>query len=297
MRSDSLPHYDMPLFRPPSEGENLIIQATLGCSYNQCSFCAMYRSKQYEARPLQAVFDDITEAAEDWPDATRVFLADGDALNLPTDHLIQILDKLTTTLPRLTRISCYATPANLLRKSPEELQSLKQHRLNLLYFGIESGSDLILKKITKGASSRGIAEAMHKAHDAGIKVSATVILGLGGQSHWQQHIDGTVALLNSAPVNYLSTLQLYLDESSVVEFHSKFGVPFNFQDDAAILLEQQRLIDGLKPPQPLIFRSNHASNALALAGNLPRDRLRLLSQLQQAMADSRLLRPHHIRGL
>ncbi|MCW8826901.1 MAG: radical SAM protein [Gammaproteobacteria bacterium] len=297
MRSDTFPIYDMPLFRPPSEGENLIIQATLGCSFNRCSFCAMYRSKAYVERPLQAVFSDIEQAAEDWPDASRIFLADGDALALPTTQLVEILDKLAANLPRLTRVTCYATPANILRKTPEELQRLKQHKLNLLYFGIESGSDLILKKVSKGATQRGIGEALHKAHDAGMKVSGTVILGLGGQNRWQEHIDGTIELLNSAPINYLSTLQLYLDESSVAEFHSKFGEPFEFQSDSAILLEQQRLLSGLNPPNPVIFRSNHASNALALAGNLPRDRQQLLQQLEEAMDNSKLLRPYAMRGL
>jgi len=297
MRSNPFPSYDEPLFRPPSEGENLIIQATLGCSFNRCSFCAMYRSKRYLARPLTAVFDDIEQAAMAWPDASRVFLADGDALALPTDHLLEILTRLSTTLPRLTRVTCYATPANILRKTATELAQLRAHKLSLIYFGIESGSDLILKKVTKGATRRGIIDALHRAHAAGLKISATVILGLGGQGRWQEHIDGTIELLNSAPVNYLSTLQLSLDESSIGEFRQKFAEPFHFQDDQAILLEQQQLIGGLKPPQPLIFRSNHASNALALAGNLPRDRDRLLAQLQLAMVDSGQLRPHHTRGL
>src|SRR5512142_233605 len=188
--------YDMPLFRPPSEGENLIIQATLGCSFNQCSFCAMYRSKRYLARPLADVCADIHEAAADWPDAQRVFLADGDALSLPTEHLLAILRELAAALPRLTRVSCYATPGNLARKSAEELSMLREHKLNLLYFGIESGSDLILKKITKGATQKRMTEVLHKAHNSGMKISATVILGLGGTQHSDEHIAGTIALLN-----------------------------------------------------------------------------------------------------
>jgi coproporphyrinogen III oxidase-like Fe-S oxidoreductase len=289
--------YDQPLFRPPSEGDNLIIQATLGCSFNQCSFCAMYRSKQYVARPLEEVIADIRTAAAGWPDAQRVFLADGDALALPTDHLLAILRELAATFPRLTRISCYATPGNIARKSAEELVQLREHKLTLLYFGIESGSDLILKKITKGATQRRMAEVLHKAHDSGMKVSATVILGLGGTTHSDEHIDGTIALLNSAPVTYLSTLQLYLDDSIVDEFQRKFGEPFEMPDDHAILQEQERLISGLNPPQPVIFRSNHASNALALAGNLPRDKDKLLQQLREAMEGNRPLRPFYMRGL
>jgi len=147
-------NYHMPLFRPPSEGDNLIIQATLGCSFNQCSFCSMYRSKDYSQRSLAAVFEDIRKAAVAWPDARRVFLADGDAFALPADQLLLILAALHAALPKLSRVSCYATPANILNKSIEELRLLKEQGLNLLYLGIESGSNLILKKITKGASQK-----------------------------------------------------------------------------------------------------------------------------------------------
>lgn len=291
------PNYDLPLWRPPSEGENLIIQATLGCSFNQCSFCAMYRSKQYQARPLEDVERDIDSAACDWPDASRIFLADGDALALPADHLLALLDKLAGTFPRLTRVSCYATPANILRKSTDELERLHSHKLALLYVGIESGADRILRKVSKGATQRGISEALHKAHAAGVKVSGTVILGLGGAHHWQVHIDGTIALLNGAPLNQLSTLQLYLDDSIETEFRERYSEPFVMPDDNAILREQQRLIAGLLPPLPMIFRSNHASNALALAGNLPRDRERLLAEIEQALHGARALRPSHLRGM
>jgi len=289
--------YDLPLFRPPAEADNLIIQATLGCSFNQCSFCAMYRSKQYSERALDAVFADIHQAAAQRPDAHRVFLADGDALALPTEHLLAILRELAIVLPRLARISCYATPANIQRKSADELVLLQQHKLNLLYFGLESGSDLILRKITKGATQRRMREVLTKAHASGMKVSATVILGLGGSTHSDEHIDGTIALLNSAPVTYLSTLQLYLDASIEAEFYKKFGEPFEAQDDFAILREQERLLSGLNPPQPIVFRSNHASNALALAGNLPRDREKLLLELLEAMEGVRPLRPMFMRGL
>lgn len=289
--------YNMPLYRPPSEGNNLIIQATLGCSFNRCSFCSMYRTKKYVERSLDEVFADIHQAAAHWPNAKRVFLADGDALALPTEQLLAILRELAAALPRLTRVSCYATPGNIRNKSLEELVLLRENRLSLLYFGVESGSNLILKKITKGANQRSMAAALHRAQESGIKISATVVLGLGGYSHSEEHIDGTIALLNQAPVTYLSTLQLYLDPSIMEEFQHKFGEQFEMPDDQMILQEQERLISGLNPPQPIIFRSNHASNALALAGNLPRDRDRLLLQLREAMEGARPLRPSYMRGL
>ena len=288
----------MPLYRPPSEGENLIIQATLGCSFNSCTFCSMYHDKSYRARPLADVLSDIERAASWGPDVRRVFLADGDALVLPTDHLLAILAHLSRFLPRLTRVSCYALPGNLIKKSVSELTLLRENRLSLIYYGIESGHAPLLKQIRKGASPSVMVEGLQKAAEAQIKVSATVVLGLGGQKNWHSHIDGTVELLSKAPLNYLSTLQLYLEDSVRADFLARFDPPFEFQDDQAILEEQYRLIEKLTdPPKRVIFRSNHASNALALAGNLPTDRLRLLSEIRAAQSGGVGLRPDFLRSL
>ena len=289
--------YDMPLYRPPSEGNNLIIQATLGCSFNQCSFCSMYKTKDYVARPLAEVFADIEQAARVWPEAHRIFLADGDALTLPMDNLRAILDKLHDCFPNLNRVSAYATPGNILKKKPKELEELAARKMPLFYFGIETGAPAMLKKITKGATQKGMIEALQKARDCGLKISATVILGLGGKKHWEDHIDGTVELLSQAPVTYLSTLQLYLEEIAYDEFMTKFGEPFEPQDDMGVLKELERLLQNIQPPAPVIFRSNHASNALALAGNLPKDQARLVQQVQGAMAGTHAIRPSFLRGL
>lgn len=288
--------YDMPLWRPPSEARNVIIQATLGCSYNRCSFCSMYRGKRFQARPLDEVFADIERAARAWPQAMRVFLADGDALVLPTEHLQRILERLMERFPELTRVSSYALPANLIRKSADDLRALVARKLTLVYYGIESGSHDILKRITKGASPRAMSEGLAKAREAGLKVSATVILGLGGRGRWREHIDATAALVNRVAPAYLSTLQLGLDPSMRAEFFRKFGEAFEFQDDAGILEEQAHLVARLDPPSPLIFRSNHASNALPLAGTLPKDRPRLLAEIAAAQAGTLALRPAWTRG-
>lgn len=288
--------YDFPLWRPPSEGSNLIIQATLGCRFNACTFCSMYKEKDFAVRPLEAVFADIDKVATLWPTAHRVFLADGDAYVLPTDHLAAICDRLKERLPLLQRVSAYATPFNILKKSADEIRLLREKRLGLVYLGIESGSDRILKKIAKGTSKQ-MEQALHRAAEGGLKVSATVITGLGGQAHWQEHIDDTVALLNRAPLTYLSTLQLGLEDHVRERFFERFGEPFAWQDDHAVLLEIRRLVETLTPPQPVIFRSNHASNALALAGTLPKDGAKVLEQIDQALAGHRGLRPSWARGL
>lgn len=289
--------YDMPLYRPPSEADNLIIQVTIGCSFNRCGFCAMYRAKSFRIRPLQEVLQEIRKLCSIYPDVRRIFLADGDALVLPTEHLLTILRELQQSFPRLSRVSCYATPSNLLHKSEEELIALKANKLSLLYLGIESGSDTVLRMVVKGASSKGIIKALHKAHAVGMKVSATVILGIAGKALWQEHIDSTIALLNEAPVAYLSTLQLHLEPELLADYEKAFDGHFMMSDDKDMLLEQQQLIEGLKPPIPVIFRSNHASNALALAGVLPRDQNKLLLELESALNGNVALRPWFIRGM
>jgi len=289
--------YDMPLYRPPSEGNNLIVQATIGCSYNHCTFCSMYFTKQYRARPLAEVFADIDAGATDWPAAHRVFLADGDALCLPAGQLIEILDHLAARLPNLARVSAYATPKNLNEKSIEELAALREKKLSLVYLGIESGATSMLKRIRKGASQDSIAKALGRAREAGLKVSATVILGLGGRAGWEEHIAGTAELVTRAPPTFLSTLQLDVEPSVYARFIEAQPPGFAFQDDEGILAEQERLLNLLDPPHPVIFRSNHASNCLPLAGNLPKDRDALLATVAAARAGVQPLRPRWIRGL
>jgi radical SAM superfamily enzyme YgiQ (UPF0313 family) len=288
--------YDMPLWRPPSEADSLILQATLGCSFNRCSFCSMYRTKQFAVRLLEPVRVEIQTMARAYPSLRRVFLADGDALAAPTDHLLAILAALRAAFPRLERVSSYALPANLLKKSVEELRQLREAGLTLLYYGIETGSADLLKRITKGATPEAMATGLGKAKEAGLTISATVILGLGGQAYWREHIDATAELVNRVELDYLSTLQLMVDPSIQEEFHRKFREPFQEQDDHALLAEQARLLERLNPPKPLVFRSNHASNALALAGTLPQDRERLLAQLRRALAGAVRLRPEWLRG-
>lgn len=288
--------YDTPLWRPPSEAESLILQATIGCSYNRCSFCSMYRTKSFRARPLADVLGDIDRVARAMPDVRRIFLADGDALVLPVPHLEAILDHAAARFPHLARVSCYAMPVNLIEKSTEDLSRLREKKLGILYYGIESGAAGIQRRITKGATPKVMVEGLLKARAAGLKVSATVVLGLGGKRHWQEHVDGTLDLLARAPLNFLSTLILGLDESIALEFRRKFGDDFEPQDDFGTLDELERLIQDLAPPRPLIFRSNHASNALALAGNLPKDRGLLLATIAAARARLIPLRPRWVRG-
>ncbi|OIQ97158.1 coproporphyrinogen III oxidase [mine drainage metagenome] len=291
----------MPLFRPPSEGDHLIVQATLGCGYNQCSFCSMYKGKPYRARPLDEVFAHMEALAQAWRGRTdqvrRVFLADGDAFGLPSAHLLAIATRLRVLFPHLARLSAYATPLNILKKSDEELARLKAAGLGLLYVGIESGAAEVLRRVAKGITPDGLAEALTRARAAGIKLSATVILGLGGRAFSARHAAETAALVNRAPPHYLSTLQLFLQPEAEAGFLGRWDGDFTPLDDDGVLAEQRALLTALAPPAPVIFRSNHASNCLALAGTLPKDGPRLLAEIAAAQGGRGPLRPAWMRGL
>jgi coproporphyrinogen III oxidase-like Fe-S oxidoreductase len=287
----------MPLYRPPSEGNNLIFQATLGCGHNTCAFCSMYRRKRYQVRPVETVIAEMDAAARVWPDAHRVFLADGDALRLPADHLLALLEALAVRFPRLARVSCYATPGDILRKTEAELEALRAARLSLLYLGMESGDGETLKRIAKGATPESMARALTRARAGGLKVSATVILGLAGRHRWREHVEATAALVNAAPPTYLSTLQLTLDPGQRQAFLDRQEEDFAFQDDDGIMGELETLLRALTPPRPVIFRSNHASNALPLAGTLPKDGPRLVDEAAAARRGLVATRPAWMRGL
>ena len=173
--------YDEPLWRPPSEGNSIILQVTLGCSFNRCSFCSMYRTKRFSVRPLADVLSEIEVVAVAAPHVRRVFLADGDALGAETDHLLAVLEHLATHFPQLQRVSSYALPVNFLNKTDADLGRVRAAGLKLLYYGIESGSRDIQRRITKGATPEVMIEGIRRARAADMKVSATVVLGLGGQ--------------------------------------------------------------------------------------------------------------------
>ena len=289
--------YDEPLYRPPSEAESLIIQATLGCSHNRCVFCGMYKSKTFKARPLEEVLGEISYAASSYPGIRRVFLADGDAMALETDTLLKISEHLHNKLPQLERISLYANPGNIHRKSDNELKQIREGGIKLLYLGIESGSDLILKKIRKGADAELINEGISRSRQAGLKVSATLITGLGGAEHWEEHISGSAELINRTPTDYLSTLTLMVDRNTVKKLEESYGHSFTLQNDIAVMKENRMLIEKLNPESNIVFMSNHASNALPLRGILPAHREKLLAQINRALSGNERIRPSWMRGL
>ncbi len=287
--------YDYPLYRPPSEANSIIFQITLGCSFNKCSFCNMYRTKEYVERPWEEIKSEIDLAANAYPEAQRIFLADGDALNVATNKLIQILVYLYAKFTNLKRISCYAMPKNILQKKDDELDKLRAAGLSMLYVGIETGNDALLKKVTKGATSKGIIQSCQRAKQHGYILSCMIILGLGGKTYTKEHIRDTARIVSEIAPDYLGALTLYLEDGIYNEFMLKFGEPFTALDDIEVLEELERLILDFNPVTPVVFRANHASNVYSFCGTIPEDKQKLLSLISELKLRPEMLKPKILR--
>jgi radical SAM superfamily enzyme YgiQ (UPF0313 family) len=287
--------YDYPVYRPPSEANSTIIQVTLGCSFNRCSFCNMYRTKTYQERSLEEMKYEIDLISKCQPLTEKVFLADGDALNVRTERLVEILDYLTLKFKSLKRISCYAMPRNLLQKKDSELEVLRNRGLSMLYVGIESGNDVVLQRVTKGASSSMIIESCKKAIDNEFTLSCMVILGLGGKTYTDAHILDTAKVVSQISPHFLAALNLHLDENVYGEFISKFKEPFSWLTDLDILDELERLVTLFDPSRKVIFRANHASNVYSIGGTLPTEKPKLVRLIHELKSHPEMLRPKIVR--
>lgn len=287
--------YDYPLYRPPSEANSTILQVTLGCSFNHCSFCNMYRTKTYQERSLEEIKYEIDLISKCQPLTEKVFLADGDALNVKTEMLVEILDYLTLKFKSLKRISCYAMPRNLLQKKDSELEVLRNRGLSMLYVGIESGNDVVLQRVTKGASSSMIIESCKKAIDHEFTLSCMVILGLGGKTYTNAHILDTAKVVSQISPHFLAALNLHLDENVYGEFMSKFKEPFSWLTDLEILDELERLVTLFDPTREVIFRANHASNVYSIGGTLPTEKPKLVRLIHELKSHPEMLRPKIVR--
>src|SRR5919198_3118477 len=287
--------YDYPLYRPPSEADSMIFQVTLGCSFNRCSFCNMYRTKEYIKRPWEEIKAEIDMAAKFYPDTRRIFLADGDALNIPKKVMLQILQYVYARFPQLERVSCYAMPKNILQKKDYELREMRTAGLNMLYIGIESGNDIVLKKVTKGATYKTILQACQRAKSYGYILSCMIILGLGGKTYSKEHISDTARILSQSSPDYVGALTLYLEDSIYNEFINKFGEPFVPLDDMGVLDELETLIQNIEPNRTVIFRANHASNVYSIAGGIPQDRKKMLALIKSLKLQPHMLKPRFLR--
>lgn len=289
--------YIEPVFRPPSEAHSLILPVTNGCSWNHCTFCEMYTQpqKKFRARDEAEVLEEIRRCGEQLI-VQRVFLADGDALVLPTRRLLNILEAIRQYMPDVQRVSSYCLPRNLRKKSVSELKELADAGLKMAYVGCESGDDEVLARVNKGETYESSLSALEKLGEAGITRSVMILNGLGGTVLSAQHADNSARLMNAAQPEFLSTL--------VVSFptgEARFREGFtNFQPlgQHELFIEVERLLQGLEL-RDTVFRSDHASNYLVLKGNLGADKARLLAQVRQAIEQPQQarLRQEWQRGL
>ncbi len=279
--------YEGNVFRPPSEAYSLIVQATIGCAHNECTFCSMYKDKQFRVRKLEEVLEDFDIARRQYRYIEKVFLADGDALVLSNKDLMTILDKIHTTLPECQRIGIYAAPHDILRKKPAELKELRENGIGIAYMGVESGSAKILKNIKKGVTPDELVEACQKLNEAGIKSSVTLISGLGGKPMWEEHAVESGKLISRMEPSYVGLLTLMVEPMAPLYKDIRNG-SFQMLSAYEVLEETAEMIKNINLTKTCVFRSNHASNYVSLRGNLPEDKEKLLAAIAGALKTGRI---------
>ena len=287
--------YSGRVFRPPSEARSLIVQVTYGCSHNTCCFCDMYKEKRFTIRPLQEVLEDFAMARQYYGHVRRVFLADGDALMRKQEDLEIILDYIRETFPECERVTSYASPGSIHAKTPEQLVTLREKGLEMVYMGLESGSDAVLELMQKGHTAAAIIAAGQKVRAAGIKLSVTAISGLGGQAMWQTHAVETGKAFSAMKPEYIGILTLMQEPGTpLVEWirRGEFKVltPTQILQETALML---RNIDS----EGSVFRMNHASNYLNLRGTLNEDTEAMLARIEAGLNAPDRLKPEQFRAL
>lgn len=287
--------YEGRIYRPPSEADSLILQATIGCSWNKCTYCDMYRDKEFRLRDEAEVLADLDAAgAAVGDEPVKLFVADGDALVMPTDRFLRLLERARRALPGLRRASCYATAGNVLGKSTAELDELRAAGLSLLYVGPESGDDVTLKRIAKAEDAAEHVEAARRAKAAGMQLSVIALLGIAMERS-EEHARATGDLVTAMDPEYFSALTVTVVPGTplaTLARRGRFAVP-----EVSDLLRELRGMVAQARPTSAVFRTNHASNYLALAGRLPHDRDRILAVIDAALAGDVRLRPEWARGL
>lgn len=285
------------LYRPPGEWKSYLLQCTIGCSNNQCTFCGMYKEKKFRIRPTQEILEDIDMARAYYgPGLQRVFLMDGDAIIIKTEDLLRILRKLYDTFPALEKVTLYAGPRSTLSKTPEELKALHDAGLSRAYLGVESGSDAVLKFIHKGVNAQQMLQAGQRLVEAGIDLWVTIILGITGEGgDWREHILSTAQIINEMRPRHLSAMTFAPAKGTPLGDDVLAG-RFKVYGPDHILEECRLLIEHLDV-DPLHFTSNHASNYLPLKGSLPQDREKFLSLIDQALEGKIRLRKTLNRGI
>ena len=288
--------YVEPVFRPPSEARSLLIQATVGCSNNTCAFCGSNLTKKFSVRPLEDIEEDLTNARACYGEGIkRIFLLDANAMCMKTDDLVGIINLAYALFPCLERVGLYACSGDILEKEDGELEQLYNAGLKIAYLGMESGDDEVLRRVHKGVGSKEIGKACKKIMDAGITLSITIILGLGGLERWKEHAIKTAEVLGIINPEYIGALTLMVVPGTPLYRQVKKG-EFKLLNSKEILHEMRLLVENLNLSNS-VFRSNHASNYLQIGGTLPQDKEEILKAIDSAIESKIPLRPEFSRAL
>jgi radical SAM superfamily enzyme YgiQ (UPF0313 family) len=288
-------HYEGNCIRPPSEAYSILLQVTVGCSHNKCTFCGTYKDKRFRIKDDRIILSDILFAAKYMKRQDRVFLMDGDALIIPQKRLMWILDRIREHLPWVRRVGTYANAKSIKMKSLEELIQLKKNGLGILYLGVETGDAELLKEIRKGTSAENLINMGRKVRDAGIKLSVTVLLGIAGKERSLDHARATGELLSAMDPNYVGALTVMLIPGTPLHedfMNGKLELP----DERGLLLELREMIVHTTLSRGLFF-SNHASNYLPVKARLPKGKQQALDQIDGALRGEIGLRPEWMRAL
>lgn len=284
------------IYRPPSEAYSLLVQVTIGCSHNKCTFCNMYKAKQFKVRKPEEVLEDLAWARSHYNRVERIFLCDGDALCLANNKLLVILDYIKEHFPECERVNTYGRATDVIRKTDEELRELKEHGLEMVYIGAESGSQKILDKVNKGETREELIEGVQRLEKAGIKTSVTFISGLAGPDDWEEHAIETGKMIAEMNASYVSLLTLMLQPPAPLLDDYREG-KFKLLSPEEVLAETCLMLQYARPSKPCVFRSNHASNYVSLRGNLPMDNESMIASLKRCMEDRGLLKDERFRML
>jgi radical SAM superfamily enzyme YgiQ (UPF0313 family) len=288
-------HYEGTIIRPPSEANSILLQVTVGCSRNKCTFCGTYTGERFRIKSEDTIMADIAFAAQYCKRQRRIFLCDGDALIIPQKRLLKILQAIKAQLPWVTRVGAYANAKSLKLKSIDDLKDLKHSGLGILYMGLESGDDATLKKINKGAASKTMIEMGRKARQAGFKLSITVLLGIAGRERSQIHAQETGRVLSAIDPEYVGALSLMLIPGTPLFEDHKCG-KFDLIEPDEMLAELRTMIAGTNLSKGL-FHANHASNYLPIKARLPKDKASTLELIDQALGGKIALKPEYLRAL
>ena len=284
------------VYRPPSEAYSLIVQATIGCTHNKCSFCKMFKEKRFQTRPTEDIIADFAWARKRYRSVPRIFLADANALCLKTDKLMPILTYIEETFPECERVTIYGRASDILRKTEDEVRQLREHGLTMVYIGAESGSDKVLEMCHKGETRQQLIDAVKRIEKVGIKASVTFISGLAGRDGWEDHAIQTGTMITEMNASYVSLLTLLVDPQAPMYDDIQSG-RLKLLTPQEVLAETHLMLENANPEKTCIFRSNHASNYLSLKGDLPQDRDRFLAQIEAAMKNTGMLKDERFRLL